>query len=111
MECVILRICLSLSSLVLCAIILGCGADVYEFRSEERPEYKNTVSVSELAALQASGQVTIVDVRLFEDYEADPVLITGATYQDPEMISGWSNTLRKDKPVVAYCVKGKWVLI
>ncbi|MBT5873155.1 MAG: hypothetical protein HOH43_07020 [Candidatus Latescibacteria bacterium] len=109
MECVILRFFLFLSSFVLCGVGLGCGADVYEFRSEDRPEYKNTVSVGELAALQESGEVTIVDVRLFEDYEADPVLIAGAKYKDPEMISGWSNTLRKDRPVVAYCVKGKWV--
>jgi Fe-Mn family superoxide dismutase len=36
-------------------------------------------------------------------------LIPGAIRRDPEGIADRAGKLPKDKPVVVYCVKGKWV--
>ena len=37
------------------------------------------------------------------------MLISGASYNNPEDIQAWSSALPKDSKVVVYCVKGKWV--
>jgi Fe-Mn family superoxide dismutase len=81
---------------------------VYVFRNDDRPEYTRTASVADLKA-QAPGGVTVLDVRLSEDFAANPRMIPGAIRRDPEGIADWANKLPKDKPVVVYCVKGKWV--
>ena len=36
-------------------------------------------------------------------------MIPGAIRRDPEAIADWVSSLPKDRPVVVYCVKGKWV--
>lgn len=82
--------------------------DTYVFRNDDRPEYTRTTTVDALKALDPAG-VTIVDVRLKEDFEASPAMIPGAVHHDPEAIADWASRLPKDKPVVVYCVKGKWV--
>ncbi len=81
----------------------------YVFRNDVRPEYNKNLSVDELKDLTAAEDITIVDVRLTEDFALDPILIPGAEYRDPELISSWSDLLPKDKKVVLYCVKGAWV--
>ncbi len=83
--------------------------DEFVFRKDERPEYNKNLSVSELKTLKADEDITIVDVRLSEDFAADPSLIPGAEYRDPELIASWADLLPKDKKVVLYCVKGAWV--
>jgi rhodanese-related sulfurtransferase len=97
---------------VLCAFALGlvaCSdAPDYEFRSDDRPAYDKSVTVAELAA-KPGDSVVVLDVRLREDFEADPVLIPGAMYRNPENIEAWSSSLPEDSTVVVYCVKGKWV--
>lgn len=91
-------------------LLVACSnqGEDYVFRNDDRPSYSNTISVDALAAYDTS-EVTIIDVRLTEDFAESPELITGATHRDPEHISEWASTIPKDKPVVVYCVKGKWV--
>ena len=80
----------------------------YVFRNDDRPEYTRTTSVDELKALKPDA-VTLIDVRLAEDFAASPNMIPGAVHRDPEAIAKWASELPKSKPVVVYCVKGKWV--
>lgn len=90
------------------AATTGCSPS-YEFRSDDRPTYENTVTVEELVELKKQGAV-VVDVRLIEDFQAEPTLIPDAMYRDPENIEAWSASMSpKDQTVIVYCVKGKWV--
>ena len=82
--------------------------DAYVFRNDDRPAYTRTASVDDLKAM-APDAVTILDVRLSEDFAASPTMIPGASHHDPEAIADWASKLPRDKPVVVYCVKGKWV--
>ncbi|MBL4601391.1 MAG: hypothetical protein JKY84_01465 [Emcibacteraceae bacterium] len=81
----------------------------YVFRNDIRPEYNKNITVTELNALQSKENITLIDVRLLEDFALDPTLIPDAKYKDPEKITNWSLDLPKDKKVVLYCVKGAWV--
>ncbi len=81
----------------------------FEFRNDFRPEYSKSLTVEQLAKLQESGEVVILDVRLHEDFEDDPILIPGAEYKNPENIPDWIAQIDKSKEVVVYCVAGKWV--
>lgn len=81
----------------------------YVFRNDVRPEYNKNISVDELNSLQKNEEITLIDVRLTEDFALDPILIPGATYNDPELITEWANLIPKNKKVVLYCVKGAWV--
>ncbi len=101
---------LSIVSLAASVLVLGCStAPEYVFRSDDRPGYGRTVSIEELAAANAAANLVLLDVRLLEDYEADPVLIPGARYRNPEAIEQWSSAIPKSAKVVVYCVKGRWV--
>lgn len=88
---------------------LSVNDDVYVFRNDVRPEYSKNLSQSEFAEIQNSDDITLIDVRLVEDFAEDPILIPGAEHKDPEMIASWANLIPKDKKVVLYCVKGAWV--
>ena len=96
------------SALLLIALPLQ-AADEFEFRGEERPVHDKTVTVDELREQRQRRDVVVLDVRLLEDFEADPVLIPEATYRDPELIEAWAGDIPKDSKVVVYCVRGKWV--
>ena len=87
----------------------SCGSDTYDFRDDYRPVYDRTMTPELLASLKAKGEITLIDVRLAEDYQAHPSIIEGSTYLDPENIVEWSAELPRDKPVVGYCLRGKWV--
>jgi rhodanese-related sulfurtransferase len=65
-----------------------------------------TILSEDLKMLLDSKSVTLVDVRRKADYEAEPRLIPGAAWRDPEKVETWSGELPKDRPVVVYCVKG-----
>ncbi len=100
---------LTASTLILLHGILSGCAGAYDFRGDDRPTYDKTVSSDELVAHRVQGG-TIVDVRLKEDFDGDPVLIPGAVYKDPERIQEWADQMSPvDGPVVVYCVRGKWV--
>jgi rhodanese-related sulfurtransferase len=64
------------------------------------------ITQDELKKLLDSKSVTLLDVRRRADYAAEPNLIPGAAWRDPEQVESWSRELRKDRPVVVYCVKG-----
>lgn len=81
----------------------------YVFRNDVRPEYTNNITVDNLNILQNSEDITLIDVRLVEDFALDPILIPGAVYNDPELITEWSKLLPKNKKIILYCVKGAWV--
>jgi len=66
----------------------------------------STLSPNELKKLLDSKSVTLLDVRRKADYEAEPSLIPGAAWRDPEQVESWSRELPHDRPVVVYCVKG-----
>ena len=91
---------------VLCLVACSTGAG-YDFRSADRPPFKQTVSVAELVA--RNPRPILLDVRLPEDYAADPQLIPGAEYRNPEEIATWASDLPTDTEVVVYCVRGRWV--
>jgi rhodanese-related sulfurtransferase len=65
-----------------------------------------TIRPEELKKLLKSKDLVLLDVRRKADYEAEPDLIPGAAWRDPEQVQNWSRELPKDKPVVVYCVKG-----
>ncbi len=81
----------------------------YVFRDDNRPAYDDAISVQELKEVVANANVTVLDVRLLEDYRANAVLIPGASYVNPDNIEAWASSIPKDAKVVVYCVKGKWV--
>lgn len=88
----------------------GCvTAEPYDFRSQDRPAYAESIGVDELDELIDEEAVTLLDIRLLEDYQANPVLIPGATYYDPEQIGAWSSSIPDNSKVVVYCVRGAWV--
>lgn len=91
-------------------LLISCTnqSESYVFRNGDRPTYSKLVKVDELATL-GDGNITLIDVRLTEDLAKNPKLIDGATHYDPETITEWADKIPKNKPVVVYCVKGKWV--
>jgi rhodanese-related sulfurtransferase len=90
------------------AALVACGtAPRFDFRSAGRPVYPHTVSVTELHG--DSPARVLLDVRLPEDYAADPVLIPGALYRNPDDIERWASEIPAGADVVVYCVRGKWV--
>lgn len=100
---------LSKSAVVFLASAISACATSYDFRSDDRPEYENTITTTELTSMQSKG-ATILDVRLIEDFDADPVLVPNATYRDPDNIQQWVGQMSPaDGPVIVYCVRGKWV--
>ncbi len=70
-----------------------------------------SVSVSELAGAVETSTTTprVIDVRLKEDFEADPVLIPSAMWLDPNDADVWAKDFAPETPVVVYCVRGHWV--
>ena len=56
--------------------------------------------------LDSGAPLTLLDVRRSSDYEADPNIIKGAVWRDPEKIGDWGGQIPKDHRTVVYCVKG-----
>lgn len=99
------------TTLIVAGLLLSACASSpdYVFRNEVRPTFDRNVSVADLRSESTSDEVILLDVRLEEDYAANPELIPGALYRNPEAISEWSSSLPQDAKIVVYCVKGKWV--
>lgn len=94
--------------------VSATAQEAFEFRNDERPGYTRTISVdelqSQLQSQSASAETSVIlDVRLLEDFEADPRLIPGAVYKNPEHITEWVSELPENTKIVVYCVRGKWV--
>ena len=56
--------------------------------------------------LESHEEVTILDVRRKEDYDADHGVLPDAEWRDPEKVEAWSMDLPKDKEIVVYCARG-----
>lgn len=104
-----MKLAWTVGTLALVWVSLSGCAGAYDFRSEDRPTYDQMVSPDELVAHRSQGGA-VLDVRLREDFDGDPVLIPGAVYKDPERIQEWADQMSPiDGPVIVYCVRGKWV--
>lgn len=79
------------------------------FRGGERPTFERTIDAATLAQLVEDREVTLLDVRLEEDFEAAPGMIPGALRADPEYMDAWLVGVPRTRPVVVYCVAGRWV--
>ena len=68
---------------------------------------KRTITCTALAGLVANGtRIVLLDVRRRPAFDADPGLIPGAVWRDPEQVGIWAAELDQAQPVVAYCVHG-----
>jgi Fe-Mn family superoxide dismutase len=66
-----------------------------------------SVTVEEVKALLDSGApVQIVDVRPKHYTSRSSEIMDGAVWRDPERINEWIGEIRKDSPVVTFCVYG-----
>lgn len=65
-----------------------------------------TISPQDLKTLLIRQDVTLLDVRRKNDFDADAVTLPGAHWKNPEQIAEWSKTLPRDKEVVIYCARG-----
>jgi rhodanese-related sulfurtransferase len=71
---------------------------------------ERTISAQDLKARFWHGiDVVLVDVRRAAARDADPRLIPGAVWRDPEQVAAWAHELPRDRPIVAYCVHGQEV--
>jgi rhodanese-related sulfurtransferase len=65
-----------------------------------------TISPQDLKALLVAQDVTLLDVRRKNDFDADTAKLPGAQWKNPEQMAEWSKTLPRDKEVVIYCARG-----
>lgn len=100
---------IAIATLLATCPALVLAQEAFDFRNDQRPAYEESVTIGELTESRTEENVTVLDVRLIEDYEADPQLIPGALYKDPENIATWASALPEDEKIVVYCVRGKWV--
>ena len=62
------------------------------------------VSPEEVQALQAAGEIELIDVR--EPYEHEQSRIEGARHLELERLASQAETIDRDRPVVFYCRLG-----
>jgi rhodanese-related sulfurtransferase len=60
----------------------------------------------ELKELLKKAPLLLLDVRRKLDYDADPEMIPGASWRNPEQVDAWSQEIPSGQQVVVYCVKG-----
>jgi Fe-Mn family superoxide dismutase len=75
----------------------------------QQPEFGDLPSVSPEAvkAMLASGQrVQFIDARPRHYVSRTQDIIEGAMWKDPEQVQQWAGELKKDEPVVVFCVYG-----
>lgn len=65
-----------------------------------------TISPHDLKSLLVHQDVTLLDVRRKNDFDADAVTLPGAQWKNPEQMAEWSKSLPKDREVVVYCARG-----
>lgn len=67
----------------------------------------STIDIKDLKKLfEKEEAITLLDVRRKADYQANPTIIKGATWRDPEKIGDWAKQLPTGQRTVVYCVKG-----
>jgi rhodanese-related sulfurtransferase len=52
------------------------------------------------------ARIAMLDVRRRPAFKAEPQLIPGAVWRDPEQVDRWVAELNPNRPVVVYCVHG-----
>lgn len=68
---------------------------------------ERTITCAALNDLLASGaKIVLVDVRRRPAFDAEPGVMPGAVWKEPEQVGTWAVGLSQDQPVVAYCVHG-----
>jgi rhodanese-related sulfurtransferase len=68
---------------------------------------KATVGAAALNTLIAGrAGIAILDVRRRVAFDAEPRLIPGAVWRNPEEVAIWADALNRNQPVVVYCVYG-----
>jgi Fe-Mn family superoxide dismutase len=75
----------------------------------EQPEFGDTpaVSVEEVEEMLKSGKrVQVIDARPRHYITKATDIMDGAVWRDPEHLEDWIGELRKDEPVVTFCVYG-----
>lgn len=81
----------------------------FQFRSEDRPVFSNSIRVDALKTALVEGKTVVLDVRLAEDFAETPAMIPGAIRMNPETLPDWISSLNKEQDIIVYCVAGKWV--
>lgn len=65
------------------------------------------ISISSLRASAGSAaSPLVIDVRRTQAFDADTVMIAGATWRDPFATDDWIKFLPRDRDIVVYCVHG-----
>ncbi|QJR13792.1 Fe-Mn family superoxide dismutase [Usitatibacter palustris] len=75
----------------------------------EQPEFGDLPGVSpeEVKAMIDAGKpLQFIDARPKHYVSRTQDIVEGAVWKDPERIDEWAPTLKKDEPVVVYCVYG-----
>lgn len=66
-----------------------------------------TLPAAELQNILANKHpVRMLDVRRQADFDADPVMITGATWHNPDEVEQWGDALPPNEDIVIYCARG-----
>ena len=56
--------------------------------------------------LDAGQPVQVIDARPRHYFTRTADIMDGAVWRDPERVAEWAGTLKKDEPVVVFCVYG-----
>jgi Fe-Mn family superoxide dismutase len=68
---------------------------------------ERTLTCALLRTLTADrARMVLLDVRRRPAFEAEPRLIPGAVWRDPNEVDLWAAELNPNRPVVVYCVHG-----
>jgi Fe-Mn family superoxide dismutase len=52
------------------------------------------------------ADIAVLDVRRRAAFEAEPRLIPGAVWREPDEVEIWADALNRNRSVVIYCVRG-----
>ncbi|HEX6113094.1 MAG TPA: rhodanese-like domain-containing protein [Geminicoccaceae bacterium] len=68
---------------------------------------ERTLTSAALSSMIANrADLTVLDVRRRPAFEADPQMIPGALWRNPEEVAIWADSLNRNRSVVVYCVHG-----
>lgn len=68
----------------------------------------SSVTTSELLQRSGSARVPfLIDVRRLQAFEADEVMIAGATWREPFSVGDWLKYLPRHREIAVYCAEGR----
>jgi superoxide dismutase, Fe-Mn family len=59
-----------------------------------------------MSLLKTPSPPVVIDVRKRPAFEADPAMLPGAVWRDPQSVERWATELPSGRSIVAYCVHG-----